>query len=540
MERKKEIEINFSFFFDIVRSLNLLLTDYNKLKRFILDSAVSLTEADRGFLMVSTKDNKLEFVEGKNIKSEQLEEKDFFFSRRVINQTIAKGEPLFLDEDDMRKLKFSEEIMDSKLKMMACLPLRIKSQNIGLIYLDSNTKKKFTSEKKRMIETFMNLACIAMENCRLYKTSIQDPLTGLYNFNYLRQRLEEEIVRGLRYKKRNISFILLEIDNYCKLIESYGQQIGDAIIKGMGELLKQMVRGCDIPARYGDAGFAVLMPETDNQGAGCLVQRLQGEIRKQQFKAGDNIITVTASFGISSFSVEKIVSGASIITEAQNSLNVAKAKGGNTVESFVINGKGKEKELEVIGRSKSIQEIMKIVSRLARTDTTVLIQGETGTGKELIARLIHKKSVRCDKPFVVVNCGAIPERGRVEDIMPLSIHYLDLMNKKYHRAFRGFTKGAMEVMVHYTWPGNVRELIHRIERAVVMSFGQYLDENALGFSQFKLTNTRSLREIRSETEKEAISDALNRNRGSISNAAKELGISRKTLRDLMKKHNITK
>ena len=70
----------------------------------------------------------------------------------------------------------------------------------------------------------------------------------------------------------------------------------------------------------------------------------------------------------------------------------------------------------IVGTSERMQKIFKIVSQVAPRDTTVLIQGETGTGKELIARAIHFVSPRAKKPFVAVNCSAIPE-GLIESEM---------------------------------------------------------------------------------------------------------------------------
>lgn len=69
---------------------------------------------------------------------------------------------------------------------------------------------------------------------------------------------------------------------------------------------------------------------------------------------------------------------------------------------------GERKFEQIIGRSPALESVFKAVELVAPTDSTVLIQGETGTGKELVARAIHKISPRCDQPFVIVNCAAIP------------------------------------------------------------------------------------------------------------------------------------
>jgi sigma-54 specific flagellar transcriptional regulator A len=66
------------------------------------------------------------------------------------------------------------------------------------------------------------------------------------------------------------------------------------------------------------------------------------------------------------------------------------------------------KKTEFIGQSPAIKEILSIINKLSKTDSTVLIMGESGTGKELVAKMIHQKSTRATKPFIPVNCGAIP------------------------------------------------------------------------------------------------------------------------------------
>jgi transcriptional regulator with GAF, ATPase, and Fis domain len=304
---------------------------------------------------------------------------------------------------------------------------------------------------------------------------------------------------------------------------------------------------------------------------------------------------------------------------------------------------------ELIGKSRALEEVKKMISKLAKTDATILIIGETGTGKELVANSVHHKSPRLDKPLVVVNCGAIPDnlleselfgyekgaftgayrqhigkfevahggtifldevgelplhlqvkilraieqkeidrigaempikvdirviaasnrdleeevkkgnfrndlfyrlsvaticlpplRERPEDIKELILYYLNQMNRRYQRKFLGLTKEAMDAMMHHSWPGNVRELIHRIERAVIMGIGKYLDENDIGLTSPKTRKTKTLRELKDELYREHIFQVLLHNSWNITHSAKELDITRRNLRLLMKKHKIVK
>ncbi|HHT9152356.1 MAG TPA: sigma-54-dependent transcriptional regulator, partial [Candidatus Hypogeohydataceae bacterium YC40] len=70
---------------------------------------------------------------------------------------------------------------------------------------------------------------------------------------------------------------------------------------------------------------------------------------------------------------------------------------------------GKTAGPDILGKSQAIQEVLKLVQKVAATDSTVLLQGESGTGKELIARAIHNQSARANKPLVVLNCAALQE-----------------------------------------------------------------------------------------------------------------------------------
>jgi len=635
---------------EITRSINTH-QDFNKLLELIVDSAIMLTKAERGFLILFSKNGIFEFEVARNYDKETLEDEDIEISKTVVNRVLTTGKPLFLS-DIFKDKQFiiSDSIETLGLRMVMCVPLKTKENLLGLIYVDSHTEtESFTQLKENIFEAFAAQASVAVENSYLYDSSVHDALTGLYDYGYLRARLEEEIIRTSGRKEESISFIMLDLDNFKSVNDSYGHLFGNSVLVKMAGLIKETVRKYDIPARYGGDEFAILMPDTNVGDARQIAEKLQRKTAGLKFTIGKKTISITASIGISTFPIEKIIDSENIIVEADHALFVAKSKGGNQIAIFGLRRDEKKHVPELIGRSKAIAEVKKIISKLARTDTTILITGETGTGKELVTQLVHQESTRSGKPFVVVNCGAIPDnlleselfgyekgaftgayrqhkgkfesanggtvfldeigelplhlqvkilraieqkeidrigekapvkvdvriiaasnknledevkkgnfrkdlfyrlavatifvpalRKRPEDIEVLGKYYLDQMNKQYRRKFMGVTKAGMEAMMHHVWPGNVRELIHRIERAVIMGTGQYLDDNDLGLTLPKLRKVKPLKELRDELEKECIIQALISNRWNITHASKELSISRQALNDLRKKHNIVK
>jgi two-component system response regulator HydG len=312
----------------------------------------------------------------------------------------------------------------------------------------------------------------------------------------------------------------------------------------------------------------------------------------------------------------------------------------------------------IIGRSQPMKKLIEMMSMVAPSEATVLITGDSGTGKELIARSLHFNSPRKDKPLVVVNCAAITEtlleselfghekgsftgadkrregrfmqaasgtifldeigetsstmqakllrvlqekeiqrvggeetlkvdvrivaatnrdlekevaegnfredlfyrlnvmplnvpplKERREDVPLLAQHFMTKFSDKNRKAIKGLVPLAMDMLVNYDWPGNVRELENAIERAVILATGEHITEAQLplniteqyedleirptGTTQI-LDGTHSLEDI----EKEAILAALNGSNGNKAEAARRLGVTRKTLHNKLKSYGL--
>jgi DNA-binding NtrC family response regulator len=320
--------------------------------------------------------------------------------------------------------------------------------------------------------------------------------------------------------------------------------------------------------------------------------------------------------------------------------------------------KSKQKELnavldqpfnDFIGTSPEMQQVFSTITKVAKTDANILILGENGTGKELVARALHRNSSRKDEVFVSVDLGSInenlfeselfghvkgaftdarsdrpgrfeiasggtlfldeignlslpmqaklltvlerrevirvgsnkpipidirlicatnmplkqmaaeekyrqdliyrintveinlpPLRERYEDIPLLADHFLGIYSKKYKKNINTLSKGCINKLYDYEWPGNVRELQHLMERAIIMADGKNLDPDDFQISSINRQqgdiefDSYNLEEV----EKNIIQKVLKTNKGNISKAAGELGLTRTSLYRRLEKYGL--
>ncbi|HEY4708312.1 MAG TPA: PEP-CTERM-box response regulator transcription factor [Thermodesulfobacteriota bacterium] len=165
-----------------------------------------------------------------------------------------------------------------------------------------------------------------------------------------------------------------------------------------------------------------------------------------------------------------------------------------------------------------------------------------------MAKSIQERRFREDLYYRigVITIDLPPLRERGGDIMLLSNLFLSRFSELVGKKLRGFSPAAIKALESYEWPGNIRELENRVQRAVIMSDSQLIEPEDLAFTGMpeprfpKAPSDRvmQLKELRDRVEVESVTAAVERNRGNIARAAEELGISRPTLYDLIKKHSL--
>jgi diguanylate cyclase (GGDEF)-like protein len=164
---------------------------------------------------------------------------------------------------------------------------------------------------------------------RLYASAVLDPLTGLHNRRHLDARLKSEFAFANRHGTP-LSVLLIDIDHFKKVNDTYGHPGGDAALRALSDRLQRTVRTEDIVARYGGEEFAVVVRGIEVAGAMLLAERIREQVQRIRVKHEEDVITFTISVGVATMTRERIFDSiAALLKAADDALYQAKEGGRN-------------------------------------------------------------------------------------------------------------------------------------------------------------------------------------------------------------------
>lgn len=163
-------------------------------------------------------------------------------------------------------------------------------------------KNDFSYDDENLLETICEPLSFSLDNRELFKKAMTDEMTDLYNHRYFKVRLENEM-REHGERKRSLGLLLLDLDHFKKVNDTYGHLVGDIVLKVAAQCLKDFCRSTDVAARYGGEEFALILPDIDESNMYLIGERLRESIECLTIPIPnrDKPLKITASIGLSIF-----------------------------------------------------------------------------------------------------------------------------------------------------------------------------------------------------------------------------------------------
>ncbi|PWR04888.1 diguanylate cyclase [Micromonospora acroterricola] len=193
---------------------------------------------------------------------------------------------------------------------------------------------EFDDDDLVTLRTFAGHAAVAVDNVRVHeeaqRLSLTDPLTGLWNYRYLRESIRREVERASRFG-RMLSVLALDLDRFKDVNDTYGHAAGDTVLAEFSRRVRGEIREVDLAFRQGGEEFVLLLPETDARGAAIVAERLGAAVRETPIavEAYAGPIVVTVSVGIAVYP-DHGSTGREVLEAADDALYAAKAAGRDT------------------------------------------------------------------------------------------------------------------------------------------------------------------------------------------------------------------
>ena len=328
--RRRNAELQ--LLYENIRDLTSTLSVREVLNRLMRRSLAHL-ESEIGSILLLSPDGKLRIVTSEGLPTDVTQETEVGLGEGISGHVAATGEPLLVTdvELDPRFQRRNHERYYTASFISA--PLVHVGAVRGVINVNNkSTRADFTKEDLDLLQALAGHASIGLANAHRFEAVLEraqrDSLTGLSNHGHMWSTLEVEFERADRYG-RPLALVMIDIDHFKKFNDEHGHPCGDEALTVVARQLEAHSRGHDIVARYGGEEFAVILPETDAEGALQYANKMRRAVEDARF-GEDGVFKLTISAGCASSGVDAS-SPKALMALSDRRLYMAKANGRNCV-----------------------------------------------------------------------------------------------------------------------------------------------------------------------------------------------------------------
>ncbi|MCI0342201.1 MAG: sigma-54-dependent Fis family transcriptional regulator, partial [Planctomycetales bacterium] len=498
--------------------------DSKKLLTLIMDMAVEVTRAERGFLMLRDDQGNFRFSAARNLDRDTIQKPEFKVSFSIAREVIQTGEPVLTTdalEDERYRDRMS--VQDLKLKSVACVALRARNRAIGAVYVDNRfVAGLFTPKDLAFLQAFANQAAAALENARLYEENVR-ALKALEESKKAVDALNLELSRKVETQGVELAEARTELER--ERAEQTLRYRYDSIV-GRSPKMREMLRLLD---RVTDSTVPVLIQGESGTGKELVARAIHfnGPRRAKAF-AAENCSAIAESLLESELfghvkgaftgadrdrkGLFEVASGGTLFLDELGDMSPEMQKKLLRVLQ--------EGELRRVGGKETVRVDVRIIAASNRDLRKLKDEGKFR--EDLFYRLN------------VITVEMPPLRERREDIPLLVAHFLERHAHETGGKPREISPEALGALQGYDWPGNVRELENEIRKAATLSTGKIGLEwitprvrDGAGAGGAPAPGTpKTIRQAVEALERRMIAETLQATGGNKSRAAEILGLSR--------------
>ncbi len=314
------------------------------LVRSILNSAVKTSQFSAAFLLLhSYQINSFIYEAGLKVDRTMFKKIEYKFEEPIIKEILRDKDNIWLE--DIANPKFNFFLRPDKIPLLEgatsflLIPLVVGDDFLGLLGLYGPRDKFKQFQQHPILSSILkSQASLALGSAIQSELAILDRLTGLLNHEYFMMRLAEEIERSRRFHLAT-SFLMIDLDHFKRINDTYGHQIGDEVLKSAAAIFKENIRIVDFCGRYGGEEFAIILVDTDIDGAKTKAEELRKIIEQKSFSFQNQDLKLTVSLGLHTWKwpEDSDLSIPDLIKRADKELYRAKKEGRNRI-CFTVNG----------------------------------------------------------------------------------------------------------------------------------------------------------------------------------------------------------
>lgn len=257
------------------------------------------------------------------------------FSDGVVGYAASKQRSVLV-ADLHKDAREPEQRRSPAARSCMVVPIVSDGQTVGCVQLVAAVTNYYSAEQLGLMARLMSLAAVGVRNAILHSRTLAmadiDAPTGLLTARAYHERLESEF-RKAQAARRSLSLLIVDVDNFKRINDTYGHPAGDELLRRVGAMIRHHARRNDVCCRYGGDEFVVVMPETIKSDAAVVAGRICSAIERETFVFDGHDMQTTVSIGAASYP-QDVTTKQSLIKAADTALYKAKHDGRNALRVF--------------------------------------------------------------------------------------------------------------------------------------------------------------------------------------------------------------